>query len=82
MAKNYVVYANTDVCLEQLKVDIEQWLDQSDDIKGDALIIQGDMKQEVKFISAEMFTQIVDDLEGTINRNDFSQDFDSYCGKC
>ena len=38
------------------------------------------MKPEVKFISAEMFIQIVDDPEVKTNRI-FSQDFDSYCGQ-
>ena len=50
--KKCIIYTNTASCLDQLKVDIEQWLNASDDIKGDVLIIHGDMKKEVKFISA------------------------------
>ena len=35
----YIIYTNTASYLEQLKVDIEQWLKASDDIKGDVLIM-------------------------------------------
>ena len=66
-----IVYTNTASCLDQLKVDIEHWLDSSDGIKGDALIIQGDMKAEVKYVSAQMFTKIVDNAEELVNTNSF-----------
>ena len=32
-------------------------MNSSDEIKGDVLIIHGDMKKEIKFVSAERFTQ-------------------------
>ena len=51
------VYTNTASCLDQLKVDIEQWLNTNDEIKGDVLIIYRDIKKEVKFIFAERFTK-------------------------
>ena len=66
-----IVYTNTASCLDQLKVDVEHWLDSSNGIKGDALIIQGDMKVEIKFISAQMFTKIVDNAEELVNSNSF-----------
>ena len=66
-----IVYTNTASCLDQLKVDVEHWLDSSNGIKGDALIIQGDMKAEVKFISAQMFTKIVDNAKELVNSNSF-----------
>ena len=54
-----------------MKVDIEQWLNASDDIKGDVLIIHGDMKKEVKFISAERFTKIITNPQELIDSNKF-----------
>ena len=69
--KKYIIYTNTANFLDQLKVDVEHWLDSSNDIKGDALIIQGDMKAEVKFVSAQMFTKTVDNAEELVNNNSF-----------
>ena len=69
--KKSIVYTNTANCLDQLKVDVEHWLDSSDDIKGDALIIHGDMKAEVKFVSASMFTKTVANAEELVNKNQF-----------
>ena len=69
--KKCIVYTNTASCLDQLKVDIEQWLDTSDDNRGDALIIQGDMKPEVKILSAEIFTKNVENPEDMIHKNEF-----------
>lgn len=70
-AKKCIVYTNTVSCLDQLKVDTEQWLDTSDEIRGDALIIQGDMKPNVKILSADMFTKYVDNPEDMILENQF-----------
>ena len=52
------MYTNTVNCLDQLKVDIEHWLDLSDGIKGGALIIQGDMKAEVKFFLLKLLRRL------------------------
>ena len=68
-AKKGIVYTNTASCLDQLKVDIEQWLNSSDDIKGDDLIIHGDMKKEVKFVSAEWFTESIADPQLLLDSN-------------
>ena len=43
----------------------------SDGINGDALIIHGDMKEEVKFVSDQMFTKTVDYAEELVNINLF-----------
>lgn len=67
--KKYIVYTNTANCLDQLKVDVEHWLDSGDGVKGDSLIIQGDMKAEVNFVSAQMFTITVDNAEELVNSN-------------
>ena len=69
--KKCIVYTNTASCLDQLKVDIEQWLNSSDEIKGDILIIHGDMKKEVKFVSAERFTESIDDPQLLLDSNKF-----------
>ena len=69
--KKFIVFTNTASCLDQLEVDIEQWLDISDNIIGDALIIQGDMKPEVKFVFDEMFTRNAENSEDKINSNQF-----------
>ena len=71
LKKNCIVYTNTANFLDQLKVDIEHWLDLSDGINGDALIIHGDMKEEVKFVSDQMFTKTVDYAEELVNINLF-----------
>ena len=69
--KKCIVYTNTASCLDQLKIDVEHWLDSSDGIKGDALIIHGDMKAEVKFVSAQMFTKTTENAEELVNTNSF-----------
>lgn len=69
--KKCIVYTNTGFCLDQLHVDIKQQLDSSSDIRGDALIIQGNMKPEEKFVSAQIFTKHVGNPENLINRNEF-----------
>ena len=51
--KKAIVYTNTAACLDQLRSDIESWMDMNDKIQGDVLIIQGDPQPEVKFVSAE-----------------------------
>ena len=40
----YIVYTNTASSLDMLKVNIESWLNSNDKIRGDTMIIQGDMK--------------------------------------
>ena len=55
-----------------MKVDIEQWLNASDDIKGDVLLIHGDMKKEVKYISAERFTKTITNPQELIDSNKFN----------
>ena len=69
--KKVIVYINTAASFEQLRSDTESWLDLSDDIKVDVLIIQGDLQPEVKFISAEQFTCSVDNPQHLINSNQF-----------
>ena len=54
-----------------MKVDVEHWLDSGDGIKGDSLIIQGDMKSAVKLVSAQMFTKTVYNAEELVNINSF-----------
>ena len=43
----------------------------SDRIKGGALIIHGNMKAEVKFVSAQIFTKTVDNAEELVTSNSF-----------
>ena len=43
----------------------------SDDIKGDVLVIQGDMEPEIKFVSVCEFTKSVKDPDEEINCNRF-----------
>ena len=54
--KKVIVYTNTAEFLGTLRSDIESWLDLSDNIKGDIIVIQGNLQPEVKFVSAEQFT--------------------------
>ena len=69
--KKCIIYTNTASCLDQLRVDLEQWMNSSDNIKGDVLIIHGDMKKEVKFVSAERFTRTVTNPQELIDSNQF-----------
>ena len=39
--KKAIVYTNTASCLDQLKCDIEAWMDMHNEVKGDVLVIQG-----------------------------------------
>ena len=67
--KKAIVYTNTASCLDQLKCDIESWMDMNDEVKGDVLVIQGDLQPEVKFVSAELFTRHVDDPQLLLDSN-------------
>ena len=71
--KKVIVYTNTAEFLETLRSDIESWLDLSDDIKGDIIVIQGNLQPEVKFVSAEQFTRSVDNIQaqGLLDNNQF-----------
>ena len=69
--KKCIIYTNTASCLDQLRVDLEQWMNSSDIIKGDVLIIHGDMKKEVKFVSAERFTTTVTNPQELIDSNQY-----------
>ena len=42
-----------------------------EDIQGDVIIIHGNLKPEVKFVSAERFTQVITNPEELINSNKF-----------
>ena len=66
-----ISYINTASCLEQMQGNIKLWLDMNDDIQGNALIINVDLKIEVKFGSAECFTYINDNPEELIDSNPF-----------
>ena len=66
-----IVYTNTASCLDLMQSEIELWLDMNDEIKGDVLVINGELKPEVKFASAERFTQVIDNQEELINNNRF-----------
>ena len=57
--------------LDQLRVDLKQWMNSSDNIKGGVLIIHGDMKKEVKFVSTERFTRTVQNPQELIDSHQF-----------
>lgn len=69
--KKAIVYTNTAACLDQLRSDIEAWMDLKDAVKGDVLVIQGDLQAEVKFISAEQFTKHIDNPQLLLDTNKF-----------
>ena len=69
--KKCIVYTNTSSCLDQMQADVELWLDMNENIKGDVIVIYGDLKPEVKFVSAERFTKIHGNPEELINNNLF-----------
>ena len=46
-------------------------MDMDDSILGDSLVIHGDQKPEVKFVSAERFAETITNLEELINSNKF-----------
>ena len=69
--KKCIVYTNTSSCLEQMQADIELWLDMHETVKGDVIVIYGDLKPEVKFVSAERFTKVIVNPEELVNNNKF-----------
>ena len=73
--KKIIFYTNTASCLDQLKVDIEQWLNSSDDIKGGFLIMHGDMKTEVEKKSAESFTELIENPQLLLDSNNFMLEY-------
>ena len=46
-------------------------MDLNDNIQGDVMIIQGDLQSEVKFVSAEQFTQHIIDPQLLLDRNEY-----------
>ena len=46
-------------------------MDMNNNIKGDVLIIQGDLQPEVKFVSAQQFTQHIVDPQLLLDKNAF-----------
>ena len=54
-----------------LRSKTESWMDLSDEIKGDVLVIQGDLQPEVKFVSAEQFTRFVENPQHLVDTNQF-----------
>ena len=73
MNKKVIVYTNTATTLEPLRSDIESWLDLSNNIKGDIIVIQVDLQPEVKFVSAGQFPCSVDNTQAQdlIDNNKF-----------
>jgi len=69
--KKAIVYTNTAACLEQLRSDLELWMDMQDNIQGDVLIIQGDLQPEVKFVSAQQFTRHITDPQVLLDKNEY-----------
>ena len=65
------MYTNTASSLDILKSDIENWLTSHDIIRGDDIVIQGDMQPEMKLVSAEFVTASVEDPKGFLNQNKF-----------
>ena len=57
--KKSTVYTNTAPCLDHIQSENELWLVMNDDIKGNALVINGGLKPEVNFSSAERFTRVI-----------------------
>ena len=54
-----------------MQADIELWLDMNETVKGDVIVIYGDLKPEVKFVSAERFTKVIVNPEELVNNNKF-----------
>ena len=65
------MHTNTAACFEQLCSDLEMWMDIQDNIKGDTLIIQGDLQPEVKYVSAQQFTRHIADPQILLDRNEY-----------
>ena len=66
-----IVYTNTAASITELQTSLELWLDMEDKIKGDIIVITGDLKPEVKFASAEAFTRHIDNQQDLVNENKF-----------
>ena len=71
LIKKCTIYTNISSCLDQMKADVELWLDMKENIQGDVIIIYGNLKSEVKFVSAEHFTQVISNPKKLINSNKF-----------
>lgn len=54
-----------------MQADVKLWLDMNEGIKGDVIVIYGNLKPEVKFVSAKRFAQVIPNPEELINWNKF-----------
>jgi superfamily II DNA helicase RecQ len=58
--KKVILYTNTRVTANKLKVSIDELMD-ANDIEGDAIVIHGDLLSHTKFYRAKQFTGALDD---------------------
>ena len=69
--KKIIIYTNTTKCAEEIKDKIDYFLNTSDDIHGNCLLIHRDMYSDVKFLLTVKFTTKVDNPEQLISDNEF-----------
>jgi len=55
--KKVIIYSNTAVSIESMKVMLETWIDHSTELKCDIVGITGDLEPELKLAYTELFTQ-------------------------
>ena len=70
LKKKIILYTNTAKKAEQIKDNIDAFLDAEPSIKGDTLHIYGEMYSNVKFVSSVKFTSFTADPEDMIKKNE------------
>lgn len=66
-----IIYTNTAACVIEIQNALELWQDMEDIIKGDIIVITGNLKPEFKFATIEDFTKQIDNQQELVNANKF-----------
>ena len=69
--KKVIIYTNTATKAENIKDEIDSWLNLTSAFEGDTIMINGDMESEVKLVSSTTFTSVIENPREKIDKNEF-----------
>ena len=69
--KKIIIYTNAAKKADNIKDEIDSWLNLTSAFEGDTIMINGDMDSEVKLVSATTFTSETNNPRDKIDKNEF-----------
>ena len=64
-----IIYSSVAKTTEVIQDDVDDYLDGTDEVFGDTVVINGDLEQEWKCVTARKFTEKITDMEQRIELN-------------